>query len=498
MAGGVIVDDFENNGLLDVVTSSMNMCEHLHYFHNNGDGTFTDQSEKAGLSDQLGGLNMIQADYNNDGCMDILVLRGGWEIPMRKSLLRGNCNGTFTDVTKQAGLADPPTATQSAVWADINNDGWLDLFVAAEHGPAQLFLNNGDGTFKNIAHSAGVDRIAFSKGVVSADYDNDGYPDFYVSVYGGNNFLYHNKHDNTFSEVATQAGVVGPHYTFPSWFFDYDNDGWPDLLVNSYFVSVDESVRTISNLPHNASTMKLYHNERNGSFKDVTADVGLDKVYMPMGANFGDIDNDGFLDFYIGNGYPNYAALIPHFLFRNHDGQYFSDVTAASGTGELHKGHAVAFADLARNGNEDIVTVTGGATPGDAHAFRLFENPGNGSDWLNLKLVGSKSNRAAVGARIKVVVEDEGKTPRSIYRTVGSGGSFGASPLEQHIGLGKSAKILSLEVWWPTSNTRQNFTEVPTKQFLQITEFEPKYIKLQRNEVKLGRRQQTATAEIKK
>jgi tetratricopeptide (TPR) repeat protein len=499
MAGGIIVDDFENNGLLDVVTSSMNMCEHLHYFHNNGDGTFNDQSEKAGLSDQLGGLNMIQTDYNNDGCTDILVLRGGWEIPMRKSLLKGNCNGTFTDVTKQVGLADALTATQTAVWADINNDGWVDLFVAAEHGPAQLFLNNGDGTFKDIAHMAGVDRTAFSKAVVSADYDNDGYADFYVSVYGGHNLLYHNNHDNTFTEVADTAGVVGPGYSFPSWFFDYDNDGWPDLLVNSYYISVEESVRTISNLPHNALTMKLYHNERNGTFKDVAADAGLDKVYMPMGANFGDIDNDGFLDFYIGNGYPNYAALIPHFLFRNHDGKYFFDVTAASGTGELHKGHAVAFADLARDGNEDILTVTGGATPGDAHAFRLFANPGSGNDWLNIKLVGVKSNRAALGARIKVTVENEGKNSRSIYRTVGSGGSFGASPLEQHIGLGKSARILDLEIWWPASNARQNFTDVPKNQFLEIKEFDQQFSKLNRTAVHLGGGQNTpSSAEIKK
>src|SRR6266536_1510137 len=500
MAGGVIVDDFENNGVLDVVTSSMNMCEHLHYFHNNGNGTFTDRSEKAALADQLGGLNMIQADFNNDGCMDILVLRGGWEIPMRKSLLRGNCDGTFSDVTKEAGLADPPTATQSAVWADINNDGWLDLFVVAEHGPAQLFLNKGDGTFKNIAHTAGVDQTAFSKAVVSADYDNDGYPDFYVSVYGGNNLLYHNNHDNTFSEVASQAGVVGPHYTFPSWFFDYDNDGWPDLLVNSYFISVDESVRTISNLPHNALTTKLYHNERHGTFKDVTPDVGLEKVYMPMGANFGDIDNDGFLDFYIGNGYPNYAALIPHFLFRNHDGKYFADVTAASGTGELHKGHAVAFADLARNGNDDILTVTGGATPGDAHAFRLFENPGTDNDWINLRLVGVKSNRAAIGARIKVNVENEGRGTQPIYRTVGSGGSFGASPMEQHIGLGKSARIQNIEIWWPSSNTRQNFANVAKDQFLQIKEFDTSYTKLDRTSVQLGGKQVSAdtTVETKK
>jgi hypothetical protein len=418
--------------------------------------------------------------------MDVLVLRGGWEIPMRKSLLRGDCHGTFTDVTREAGLSDPLTATQTAAWADINNDGWLDLFVGTENGEAQLFLNNGDGTFKNIAHAAGVDKVTFSKAVATADYDNDGYADFYVSNYAGDNLLYHNNHDNTFTDVAKQAGVLGPWISFPTWFFDYDNDGWPDLLVNSYFISVDESVRSYLGLPHNALAMKLYHNERNGTFKDVTAEAGLDKVYMPMGSNFGDIDNDGFLDIYLGNGNPNYAALLPHLLFRNHDGKYFADVTAVSGTGELHKGHGVAFADMARNGTEDILTLTGGAVPGDAHTFRLFENPGNGNDWINLKLVGVKSNRAAVGARIKVMVQSEGKSLRSIYRTVSSGGSFGASPMEQHIGLGKSARIVNIEVWWPATNTRQNFTNVATDQFLEIRESVPTYTKLERKPIHLG------------
>ena len=486
MAGGVIVDDFENNGRLDVVTSSMNMCEHLHYFHNNGDGTFTDRSEQAGFSDQLGGLNILQTDYDNDGCMDILVVRGGWEIPMRKSLLRGHCDGTFTDVTQQAGLAEPATATQTAVWTDINNDGLLDLFVGSENGSPQLFLNKGDGTFKEIAHAAGVDRVAFTKAVSAADYDNDGYPDLYVSNYAGDNFLYHNNHDGTFTDVAQQAGVLGPWISFPTWFFDYDNDGWPDLFVTSYFISVDESVRTYLGMPHNAIGQKLYKNMGNGTFKDVTAEVGLDKVFMPMGANFGDIDNDGFLDIYLGNGNPNYASLLPHVLLRNHEGKYFSDVTAASGTGELHKGHGVAFADIDRDGDEDILTLTGGAVPGDSHEFRLFENAGNGNDWINLKLVGVKTNRAAVGARIKVTVENDGYGTRSIYRTVGSGGSFGASPMEQHIGLGKAAKILNIEVWWPTSNTRQEFSNVSKNQFLEIKEFAKEYGKLERRAVKLG------------
>ena len=178
---------------------------------------------------------------------------------------------------------------------------------------------------------------------------------------------------------------------------------------------------------------------------------------MPMGANFGDIDNDGFLDIYLGTGNPSYASLLPNVLLRNKEGKSFVDVTASSGTGELHKGHGIAFADLDNDGDEEIVAEIGGATPGDSHPLRLFENPGHGNDWINLRLVGVKTNRAAIGARIKVTVENEGRGTRSIYRSVGSGGSFGASPLEQHIGLGKSARIVDLEIWWPASNTRQHF-----------------------------------------
>ena len=486
LAGGVIVDDFDNDGLLDVVISSMDPCEPLHFFHNNGDGTFADNTVKAGLGDQLGGLNIIQADYNNDGCMDILVLRGGWEYPMRRSLLKNNCDGTFTDVTRASGLAVPATATQTAVWTDIDNDGYLDLFIANERGPNQLFRNKGDGTFEDISHSAGVDQSAFSKGVAAADYDNDGYPDLYVSNFSGGNFLYHNNHDRTFTEVSRQAGVQAPFGSFATWFFDYDNDGWPDLLVNSYYQSNDDVMRTYLGLPHNAETMKLYKNMRNGTFLDVTAETGLDKVFMPMGANFGDIDNDGFLDVYIGNGNPSYGALIPHVLLRNHDGKYFVDVTAASGTGELHKGHGIAFADIDRRGYEDIFAETGGAVPGDRHAFRLFENPGNGNDWINLRLVGVKTNRAAVGAQIKVTVENEDRTRRTIYRTVSSGGSFGANPMEQHIGLGKSARIVGLEIWWPTSQTRQTLSRVDKNHFIEIKEFAPGFTGLVRKAFRLG------------
>jgi hypothetical protein len=485
-AGGVIVDDFAGNGRLDVVTSNFDSCGPMHYLRNNGDGTFTERTKAAGLDGQLGGLNMIQADYDNDGCKDILVLRGAWEVPQRNSLLRNNCDGTFTDVTARSGLAKPATSTQSAAWVDINNDGLLDLFVGNEDRASQLFLNKGGSVFEDIARAAGVDRVAFTKGVSAGDYNNDGFADLYVSNFKGDNFLYRNNRDNTFTEVARAAGVTGPGFGFSTWFFDYDNDGWSDLFATSYVTSVDESVRAYIDRAPNAPRLKLYRNAGDGSFRDVTKDVGLDRVLMPMGANFGDVDNDGFLDIYLGTGNPSYASLLPNVLLHNNAGKSFVDITASSGTGELHKGHGIAFADLDGDGDEEIVAEIGGATPGDSHPLRLFENPGHGNDWINLRLVGVQTNRAAIGARITVTVENEGRGTRAIHRTVGSGGSFGASPLEQHIGLGKSARILDLEIWWPGSSTRQRLTGLAKNQSVEITELARRYTRLERRPVVLG------------
>ena len=151
------------------------------------------------------------------------------------------------------------------------------------------------------------------------------------------------------------------------------------------------------------------------------------------------------------------------------------DITASSGTGELHKGHGVAFADMERSGHEDILAETGGAVFSDKHAMRVFQNPGNGNDWINVRLVGVKSNRSAVGAEIKVTVEDDGGAPRSIYRTVGNTSSFGGNPLEQHIGLGHGARITSLDVWWPATNTRQHFAHVKKNEYIEIKEFATGY-----------------------
>jgi hypothetical protein len=472
-AGGTVADDFDDDGLADVVVTSVSPCESMRFYRNNGDGTFADRTAQAGLSEQLGGINLTQTDYNNDGRLDLFIMRGGWEFPMRNSLLRNNGDGSFTDVTVQAGLYDPEGQTHSAAWGDYDNDGRLDLFVAHETTPSRLYRNRGDGTFEDVTDRARVGLSAYSKGAVWGDYDGDGYPDIYVSNYQDQNFLFHNNRDGTFDEVAVELGVANPRLSFPAWFFDYDNDGRLDLFVASYSPSIKDVVRGYLGLKPQGETIRLYRNDGRGGFEDVTKKVGLDRYVPAMGANFGDLDNDGYLDFYLGTGTPSYSALVPNVMFRNHAGQYFADVTTSTGTGHLQKGHGVAFTDLNNDGTQDVFANLGGAVFGDAYGDALFRNPGgHGNHFLSVRLVGSKSNRAGIGAKIKLTVAGEDGRESLRFREVTSGGSFGSSSLTQSIGLGTARRVKTLEVWWPASNTRQIFRDVPADQFVEVREAE--------------------------
>jgi len=204
-----------------------------------------------------------------------------------------------------------------------------------------------------------------------------------------------------------------------------------------------------------------------------------------MGSNFGDLDGDGFLDFYLGTGYPDYQSLMPNLMFRNRGGEGFADVTTAGGFGHLQKGHAVAFADFDHDGDLDLFEAMGGAYPGDAFADALYANPGFGRRWIAVQLVGTRSNRSAIGARIRVDrTGDDGA--RTIYRWVGSGGSFGASPLRQTIGLGAARRIDRLEVHWPTSGETQVFADVPLDRFLRVVEGAATYELLDHGSTELG------------
>ena len=216
--------------------------------------------------------------------------------------------------------------------------------------------------------------------------------------------------------------------------------------------------------------MKLYRNNGRGGFDDVTAATGLARVVPAMGANFNDIDNDGFLDMYIGTGAPSYAALVPNVMFRNDGGRRFHDVTAASGTGHLQKGHGVAFGDVDGDGDDDLLANMGGFVPGDAYWKALFRNPGSGNRSLGMRLVGSTSNRAAIGARITAFVRQPDGTLAERHRVVTSGGSFGASPYLQRIGLGPAATVERLDVLWPASGLRQSFTAIAAGQTIEIRE----------------------------
>ncbi len=479
LAGSVIVDDFDGDNLLDVVVSSWDPRAQIRFFHNKGDGTFVDRTGEAGLTGILGGANLVQTDYNNDGHLDILVLRGTWLDRFGrhpKSLLRNNGNGTFTDVTFEAGLGEAHYPTEAAAWADYDNDGWVDLYVGNESGdglaaPSQLFHNNRDGTFTEVATKAGVENFRYAKGVAWGDYDGDGLPDLYVSnLRGQENRLYHNNGDGTFTDVAREAGVTRPLVSYSCWFWDFNNDGNLDLYVPSYQGGIEAVAAAYfgAPLPEGTEMGCLYRGDGKGGFRNVAAEAGLKMPAMSMGANFGDLDNDGYLDFYLGTGYPEYEALMPNVMYRNREGRGFTDVTFAGGFGHLQKGHGIAFADFDNDGDQDVFSQVGGAFRGDGAWFALYKNPGFGNSSLTVKLIGVKSNRAALGARLRVDVAD-GK-PRSIYRHVSSGGSFGANPLRQEIGLGKAGVIDTLEITWPTSRTTQVFKKVAVDQIIEITE----------------------------
>jgi hypothetical protein len=468
LAGGVVMDDFDNDGFLDIMVSAWGFTarDQLRVFRSNGDGTFTERTKQAGLEGLVSGLNLRQGDYNNDGYADVLVLRGAWlgtEGHYPFSLLRNNGDFTFTDVTEEAGVLHFKP-TQSAAWFDYNSDGWLDLYVVNESTgrdavACELFRNNGDGTFTEIAAQCGVDFVGFYKGVTSADYNNDGRPDLFLSDRAGAKRLLRNDGPAgaawRFTDVAEAAGIDGPMHSFPCWFWDYDNDGWEDIMVTGYGIQdVGDVAADYMGRPTAAMRARLYHNNGDGTFTNVSKAAGLSRVLHAMGANFGDLDNDGWLDFYVGTGDPDFATLIPNRMFRNAAGQRFQDVTTAGGFGQLQKGHGIAFGDLDNDGDQDIYSVVGGAVETDNYPNQLFANPGFGNRWLKLTLEGVKTNRIAIGARIKVVVRENG-AERAIHRTVSPGASFGANPLRQEIGLGHATAIDRVEIFWPVTRETQ-------------------------------------------
>ena len=489
LAGGAILDDFDDDGHLDLVTSDSAIRGPMHFYRGKGDGSFDKRSVEAGLEGITGSLGLSQADYDGDGDIDVFVPRGAWQRAFGaqpSSLLRNDGRGVFTDVTEQSGLGDFEAPSQVGAWSDYDLDGDLDLFVAVEGnttepaaagGRSRLFRNDGSGRFADVAAEAGVINERFAKGATWGDYDGDGWPDLYVSNLEGDNRLFHNEKDGRFRDVAADLGVTGPWQSFATWFWDYDNDGALDLFVTAYPIDAGKGVippalrvavpgflgKTAA-----AETTRLYKGDGRGGFREVSAEVGLDHVVLAMGANFGDFDNDGFPDLYLGTGYPGIEGLLPNVALHNVAGSRFRDVTIASGLGHLQKGHGIAFGDVDEDGDEDIFLHNGGFVPVDVFRNALFENPGFGNHWLGVEVRSDGANRFGIGARVEATFVDGGRT-RTVYGDIHSGGSFGSSPLRVHLGLGKATRVDRLVVRRPGGQV-QELRDVAVDRLIRVVQ----------------------------
>jgi hypothetical protein len=478
LAGGVAAEDFDRDGDVDIIASSWGFHDQLRYLRNNGDGSFEDISSQAGLEGVTGGLNLRHADYNNDGFADVLVLRGAWlrdqgRIP--NSLLRNNGDGTFTDVTISAGLYSKKP-TQNAVWADFDLDGWLDLFIGNEsipeagnafNFPSEFYHNQGDGTFKEISKEAGLLINTFVKGSTGGDINNDGLPDLYISSLNNMNSLYLNTSDQSgihFKNISSTAGIGEPFVSFPTWMFDFNNDGWLDIFVSAYSDGSEDlpgKVLRAYGKKDDPFRPRLYRNNGDNTFKEVSSEMGLIEPAFTMGCNYGDLDNDGFPDFFLGTGEPNLKSIVPNKMYWNRSGRSFADITYSGGFGNIQKGHAVGFADFDKDGDQDIYVVMGGSFEGDVYETIFYENPlPHDNHWIVLRLEGVKSNRMAVGARVEAEINEDGKT-RKIYEMVSTGASFGGNSLQVELGVGKASIISKLKITWPSKNN-------PVQEFMQV------------------------------
>jgi Tfp pilus assembly protein PilF len=461
--------DYDRDGDADLFTVGIRDPHHL--YRNNGDGTFTDVTQAALLNDPRGGWASLFFDYDRDGDVDLFVTRDGWRGVAANSLYRNNGDGTFSDVTWQAGMLEESDSFTASL-ADINNDGWVDIYVAngvsqANGAANHLYLNNGNGTFREVARQAGVATHGRSIGCAFGDYDNDGWPDLVVINHGAPNALYRNRGDGTFVEVTVEAGIDAPLDGFVGFFFDYDNDGWLDLFATGWTEQMQDVLQSAITGKPNAerNRLALYHNNGDGTFADVTLAAGLARTYGAMAAQFGDIDNDGFLDIYLGTGGPPMDTYEPNKLFWNTGQGTFVDVTNSAGVGNLGKGHGATFADYDADGDLDLYAPIGGAMFGDRQPNSLYQNSGTSNYWLKLRLVATSSNPDAIGTKVSVTADQQ-----KIFRTVDGGTGFGSmnDPLVL-LGLGHAAMVSKLHIQWP-SGIQQTFLNIRANQLLVITE----------------------------
>jgi len=494
MCSGAAFFDYDNDGELDIYFvngavlpgfTSDDMPTNALY-RNNGDGTFTDVTLEAGVGDPGYGYGVAAGDYDNDGDLDLYITNFGPNV-----LYRNNGNGTFTDVTKEANVGDAKWGVMAA-FADYDNDGYLDLFVGnyvdftlenhkeCRFGlgdlilychprmyngqPDVLYHNNGDGTFTDVTNTAGVyDPSGKAMGLVFSDFNDDGWLDLYVANDTVRKFLYMNNGDGTFTEIGVRAGVAYAgdgrvQAGMGTDSGDFDNDGDFDIFVATYQED------------HNT----LYRNEGNGFFTDVTFSAGMGTesyAYLGFAALFLDYDNDGDLDLFVANGHidndiekvdKNISYAQTNQLFRNNGDGTFTDVSAQSGEGLQVKkvSRGIAVGDYDNDGDLDLLVTNRASLP-----TLLRNEGGNQNHWLQVKLVGTVSNRDGIGAKITVVTGSRVQ----VREAKGSYGYMGQNDLRVHFGLGNASEVDLVQIRWP-SGIIQKLKNVVADQLLVVKE----------------------------
>jgi hypothetical protein len=498
---GAAFFDFDNDGWPDIFLVNGSRLEGFpkgqeptsHLYRNQHDGTFADVTQKAGVGLVGWGQGVCAGDYDNDGFVDLFVTFWGHDV-----LLHNNGDGTFTDVTRKAGLwHDNVRWSTGCSFVDYDRDGRLDLFIAhyvdldLPHTPepgsgatcvwkgmpvmcgprglkgthSELYHNNGDGTFTDVSQASGVAKTDayYCFTALTGDFDNDGWPDIFVACDSTPNLLFHNNHNGTFTETAVEAGVAfndggREQAGMGADAVDYDGDGWLDIIKTNF----------------SDDTATLYHNNRDGTFSDVTAAAGLarNSQFLGWGTLFVDIDNDGWPDIFMANGhvYPeldnkglglNSTFRERKLLYWNEHNGRFRDISLESGAGITtpFNSHGVAAADFNNDGALGILVNNSHDQPS------LLKNLGDRGNWILLKLEGTKSNRDAIGARVALRVGDHQET-----QEVRSGGGYiSQSDFRLHFGLGKATRADSVEIRWP-SGVVQHFENVAGNRVVKIRE----------------------------